>query len=146
MRILFDATFGEGWVEALKSFYRTHKEPKPRLLHLYDIFDRDVKDDEWIPRIVGQDCLIITADTGRDKPRLTELCKQHKRTHIIFSPTMLNKVNQFQKARAIVVLWPDIVAAFTCPSGSRFQIQAMDINHERFRLVRKGVTVLSASA
>ena len=83
MRIIFDATFGEGWVDALKSFYRTHKEPRPRLLHLYDIFDRDVKDDEWIPSLVGQDCLIITADAGRKKPRLPELCRRHKKTHIM---------------------------------------------------------------
>jgi len=137
LRIIFDATFGEGWVDALKSFYRTHKEPRPRLLHLYDIFDRDVKDDEWIPRIIGQDWLIVTADKGRKKPRLPKLCREHQRTHILFSPTLLNKVNQFQKARAIVVLWPQIERTLDESPGSRFQIQATDATHERFRLVKK---------
>ena len=137
MKIIFDATFGETWVEALKSFYRLHKEPRPRLLHLYDIFNRNVKDDEWINGIAAQECVIVTADTGRKKPRLPELCKQYRKTHIIFSPTLINKVDQFQKARAIVVLWPQIADTENHPPGSRFQIQATDGTHQHFKLVKK---------
>lgn len=141
MRIIFDATFGEGWVEALRSFFQIHKEPRPLFLHIYHMFDRNVKDNEWIPKVVGQDCLIITADTGRMAPRLPLLCKQYKKTYILISPTMHNKCNQFQKARAIIVLWPEIVNTMEHPRGSCFQIQPIPIDgvYERFRLVKKQI-------
>lgn len=139
MRIIFDATFGEGWVESLRSFFQIHKEPRPLFLHIYHMFDRNVKDDEWIPKVVGLDCLIITCDAGRMAPRLPLLCKQYKKTHILISPTMHNKCNQFQKARAIVILWPEIERTMEHPRGSCFQIQPIPIDgiYERFRLVEK---------
>lgn len=138
MKVIFDATFGEPWVGVLTAFFRLHKVPRPRFQHLYDLVQRDAKDDEWVPLIVGQDCLIISADTGRgSKPRLPELCKLYQKTHIILSPTMHSKAKQFQKARAIIVLWPDIMRALKAPPGSRFQIEATDSSYDHFKLVLK---------
>lgn len=137
MKIIFDATFGEGWVDALTAFFRTHKEPRPRFQHIHDAFGRDLKDDEWISKLaVEPDCLIVSGDAGRKKPRLPEICKQYKKTHIILSST-LQMSNKFTQARAIVGLWPDIARAVDGPLGTRFQMQTIDVAHERFRLVRK---------
>ena len=125
-------------MEALRGFYRLHKEPRPRILHLYDMFDKDVKDDEWIPKVGGEDCIIITADCGKGKrPRLPELCKQYRRTHILISPTMHIKVSLFQKARAIVILWPQLLKTLQDEPGTCFQIRAIDEDHQRFSLVKK---------
>lgn len=136
MKIFFDATFGEPWVIALASFFSLHKEPKPLFRHIHEISPKGANDVEWLDEIFRQDCIIITGDSGRKKPRLPELCKGKNKTHIILSPT-LQKSSQFNKARAIVVLWPEIADAFNCPEGSRFQIQIIDAKHERFRFVKK---------
>lgn len=136
MKIIFDATFGEGWVDALTAFFRTHKEPRPRFQHIHDIFSRGLADDEWIPKFAETECLIISGDTGRRQPRLPAICKQYKKTHIILSPTLHN-CNKFTQARAIIIVWPEIIDAYNQPKGSRFQIQPVDVKHERFRLVRK---------
>lgn len=136
MKIFFDATFGEAWVGALTAFFRLHRQPGPLFIHIYDKFPRDVADDEWIPNVLGQDNLIISCDRGRKQPRLPELCKQHNKTHIIFSPSM-HHAHKFSKARAIVVLWPKIAKTVDEPPGSRFQLQALDAERESFRLVKK---------
>lgn len=136
MKIFFDATVGEPWVIALASFFSLHKDPKPLFRHIHEISPRGAYDNEWLSEIFKQDCIIITGDAGRRKPRLPQLCKENKKTHIIFSPT-LQKSSLFNKARAIVVLWPEIADAFNHPKGSRFQIQIIDARHERFRMVEK---------
>lgn len=139
MKIIFDATFGAGWVQNLRDFFRSHEFPSPQILHLYDIFNQSEKDEVWIPKLVGEDCLIVTADLGHGKgPRLPALCKVHKRTHILLSPTMHNKVTKFEKARAIVILWHQIVDAMATEPGSRFQIKTNDATYKRFSLVAKG--------
>lgn len=135
MRIIFDATVGQGWVDALTSFFRTHKEPRPRFQHLYDMFEPDVKDDVWIPKLAEIDCLIITSDGGRKQPRLPEICKQYSKTHILFSPTV-HKLNNFEKARSIIVLWPMIAEAFSQPNGTRFQIR-VTANRKSFTMIKK---------
>jgi len=140
LKVLFDATFGESWVEGIRAFFRLHQEPRPRILHLYDSFPRDVKDEEWIPKLVGDDWLIIIADRGKGKaPRLPALCHQYKRTHILLSTTMHVKVNQFNKARAIILLWPKLIEAFLGTAGSCYEIQAQDANHLHFRLISKEI-------
>jgi len=136
LNIIFDAMFGGGWVSYLRSFFLTHKEPRPRLVHIYDIFAQDVKDDVWIPQLIGQDWIVISGDAGRKPPRLPELCRQKGKTHIILSSTLKQETG-FVKARAVVVLWPEIVRAADAPTGTRFQMQTIDAAHERFRLVRK---------
>jgi len=136
LKIIFDATFGEGWVDALMAFFRIYKEPRPRFQHIHDVFNRDLPDDVWIPKFAEIDCLIISGDAGRKKPRLPAICKQFNKTHIILSPTLQNS-SKFNQARAIVVLWPEIVNTFSHSKGSRFQIQTTDAKHEHFRLVKK---------
>ena len=136
MKIIFDATFGEGWVDSLTAFFRSHREPRPRFQHIHDVFDRNMSDDVWIPKFAEIDCLIISGDAGRRKPRLPAICRKYKKTHIILSPT-LQMCDKFTQARAIIVLWPDIVRADDYLKGTRLQIQPTDSKHERFRLVKK---------
>jgi hypothetical protein len=137
LKLFFDATFGSGWVGYLRNFFLIHKEPRPKFVHIYDIFEPGVKDDVWIPQTIQMDCVIITADRGRAQPRLPEICKKNNKTHILLSPTMHKKATDFQRARAIIVLWPQLTKAFVSPKGSRFQIQATDSSCEHFRLEQK---------
>ena len=136
MRIVFDATFGEAWVDALTCFFRAHHEPRPRFQHIHDLFNRELADDEWIPKFAETECMIISGDSGRKQPRLPAVCKRYNKTHIILSAT-LQKCNKFTQARAIICLWPEIVHAYNQPKGTRFQIQPTDRRHESFRLVQK---------
>jgi len=134
--LIFDSTFGEAWVDALTTFFRSHKEPRPRFRHIYDAFGRDLLDDVWIPRFAETECVIVSGDLGRKQPRLPEICLQYNKTHILLSGTLQNS-NSFNKARAIIYLWPDIAQAFDCPKGCRFQINAANAEHNRFRWVKK---------
>ncbi len=136
MRIIFDATFGEGWVQTLTNFFYLHRDPKPLLQHVHHFSGRGEKDNEWIPKIIGQDCIIVSGDLGRGNPRLPAICKEHKKTHILLSPTLQNS-EKFHQARAFVVLWPDIVRTLERPPGSRFQIRTTDASHEHFTLIEK---------
>jgi hypothetical protein len=139
--IIFDANFGEPWLNALSGLFSLsgQPEPKPILQHLHTLAGRDVKDDEWIQKLKPLDCIVISADTGR-KPRshssLPAICAANKKTHIILSSSV-HKEKQFQKARAIIVVWLDILEAFNAPLGSRYKLQTLDAEHKHFKLSLK---------
>ena len=133
MKIYFDATFGEHIIDSLRGLFRFHQDPKPRLLHIYDRFERDVKDEEWISEISGKDSIVISCDWGRGKGvRLPVVCKLKKITLILISPSLHN-AKQFHKVRAVMYVWPDIIKAFKAPAGTCFQITSIGVNYERFR-------------
>jgi hypothetical protein len=137
VKLIFDATFSETGVTHLRSFFQSHRVPRPVLTHIHELGARDQQDDVWLPRLEHEDCLVISGDRGRHLPRLPKLCTELKKTHIILSPA-LQEAPQFVKLRAIIVMWPHIVQACDCPKGSRFQIQATDARHEHFKWTRKG--------
>lgn len=138
MRIVFYATMGENIARSLREIFQFHRNPRVLMQHVYDIFDRDVQDAEWIPGLIGTDVLIISGDRGRGAPpRLPQLCREANRTHILFSSSMHKCALQFQQIRSIVVLWPKIIEASKSPPGSRYQIQSLDGSYQYFALVKK---------
>jgi len=80
LRIVFDATFGEAWVDALTCFFRAHHEPRPGFQHIHDLFNRGLADDEWIPKFAETECMIISGDSGRKQPRLPAVCKRYNKS------------------------------------------------------------------
>ncbi|MFC1635370.1 hypothetical protein ACFL5Z_11055, partial [Planctomycetota bacterium] len=72
-------------------------------------------------KLTGGERIVISCDQGHDKPRLPLECKKRNITHIIFSSAAHNQ-SKFEKARAIIMLWPEILETFNALPGSRFQI------------------------
>lgn len=138
MKLVFDATFGEPWVVHLRGFFQCHSCPRPRILHLYDIIGEEERDDPiWIPKLKSLGCVIISGDRGRHSrgpARLPHICKQCNVTHILLSDAMHQKATGFERARAIIVLWHEIMSACKDSPGSRYMMQATDGSFTRFAL------------
>lgn len=142
MKIVFDEMFGRRWVKAVEHlFEETHRKPKPRLLHIFDIADPGAKDDQWVPSLGKAPCLVVTADRGgRGLPRLPEVCRRYKKTHILLS-ARTHDLTMFHKARAIIAIWPQIVEAWGDEGGTRFVLETT-LSGKGFRLVRARVPTM----
>jgi len=124
VRILFDENIGKPIARAigqLLAFYR----PAPKVMHLIDFEGQEGTDDrKWIPKLSEGGWVVISSDMGRKKrdARLPAICRMAGITHFLFSGTLHNSV-QFEKARAIIALWPRIVEGARGPRGARYAIQ-----------------------
>ena len=120
--VYFDSTFGYPWVTGLSHIFMMRRDREPFLNHIYSFSKEGDDDDIWIPKLNNQEHVVVSADTGRRKPRLPQVCKQYQITHILFYPSA-HHLQKFEKARAIISLWPQIVTTFDAPLGSRYQIK-----------------------
>ncbi len=67
--------------------------------------------------------LVITCDRGKTSgPKLPQLCRAAGLTHILVSGTLHGKP-QFEKARAVLVVWHDLVTADAESKGARFSLR-----------------------
>ena len=141
MKLVFDATFGETWVIHLRDFFQNHSCPRPEIRHLFEIAGEDERDDlVWVPKLANLGCVVVSGDRGtHSKPceRLPRICRDQHVTHILLSAGMHDNAHKFEKARAIIILWHEIIAACQDAPGSRYLIQAMDGSFTRFALVKK---------
>lgn len=119
--VWFDSTFGYPWVTALVGLFLMRRDRQPFLRHIFEVSKEGEADDQWIVKINGGERIVISGDQGRTKPRLPTVCKQQHITHIILTPHV-HRMQKFERARAIIVVWPQILETFTAPPGSRFQI------------------------
>lgn len=120
--VYFDSTFGHPWVTTLVNLFLMRKETQPLLKHIFQISGEGEEDDEWTKKLDEGDCIVISGDQGHDNPRLPEILKQKKVTHIILSSNVHHST-KFERARAIICVWPQILKAFNAPLGSRYQLQ-----------------------
>ncbi len=122
--VYFDANFGYPWVTGLSHIFMMRRDREPFLNHIFSFSQEGEDDHIWIPKLNKQEHVIISSDRGRSKikPRLPQVCKQSQITHILFS-SAAHHLTKFEKARAIITLWPQIVETFEAPLGSRYQIK-----------------------
>jgi len=137
--VYFDETFGHPWVITLTNLFLMRRETQPYLKHVFQIVDPGTNDTDLIDSLVGRgDCIIISGDTGRDEPRLPQVCQQKNITHIILSSSV-HHATKFERARAVIMLWPKILKTFDAPPGSRYQIQKVSTKNYCMVLKRKNV-------
>lgn len=130
MKLLFDENFGLPLVNALKQIIDFSREAT-EVRHIRELRYGGRKDDEWVPLIATGDWLVLTCDRGKSAgPKLPQLCREAGLTHVLVSGTLHNSP-QFEKARAVLAVWPGLVAAAAGPRGTRYSLQ---FSHER-RLV-----------
>lgn len=120
--VYFDETFGHPWVTTLTNLFLMRREKQPYLKHVFQIVDAGTNDTDLIDNLDKGDCILISGDAGRDTPRLPQVCQQKNITHIILSSGVHHET-KFERARAVIILWPKILKTFEAPPGSRYQMQ-----------------------
>ena len=120
--VYFDETFGHPWVTTLSNLFLMRRETQPILKHIFQIAEPGTKDSEWTNNLGHGNCIVISGDQGKDRPRLPQICQQKNITHIILSGSV-HHATKFERARAVIMLWPKILDTFKAPAGSRYQIQ-----------------------
>ena len=98
----------------------------PEFRHVCDFFQQGTYDSVWIPQIASEEgWIVITSDGGRNPSKggkLPELCREHKITHVILSPTLHNKTAA-DKVAALLLVWNEIELLQKVPPGSRFKLR-----------------------
>ena len=124
LSIMFDENIGRPLVTALARLLAFDRKHNPSVQHLLDYVGRHGEDDDvWIPKLVAGDWIVVTADLGRRAGvKLPRICRESGVRHVLISGTLHN-ARQFQKARAIVMVWPDLVQVASAPRGARFKLQ-----------------------
>ena len=122
LKLLFDENFGRPTVEKLRQFL-AGTEPAPELANVVDYLGGG-KDEVWIPRLRAEGWIVITADRGRRSGgvKLPGLCVAHGVTHVLLSKSVHHS-SQFEKARAVLAVWPELGAAALAPAGTRFVLR-----------------------
>ncbi|MBS0657720.1 MAG: hypothetical protein JSR82_05660 [Verrucomicrobia bacterium] len=122
MKLLFDENFGRPLVGALAEVVKFSREPH-ELRHIGELRTLGGPDDEWIPQIAGGDWLVVSGDRGKQGgPKLPRLCLEAGVTHVLVSGRMHNSP-QFEKARAVLSVWPELMKAAEGPRGERYSLR-----------------------
>jgi len=125
-RILFDECIGQPTLDAVKAILG-FSALDADVAHVVQLYGAGTLDDVWIPRAASEGWIIVTTDRGKQKSRggkLPELCKRYRLTHVVFSAGA-NKMRAFQKQRAIVDHWEELVALTKEPPGSCYSLRCV---------------------
>ena len=135
LRILIDENIGRPIANALGALLHFH-ESHPIVKHLLDLEDKQgITDDVWLPTLVDEKWVVITADQGRrGGPKLPRVCRDLGITHVLIRGK-LHHARQFEKARAIVLVWPELVSISDAPPGTQFRLQLV---HSTPKLIKTG--------
>lgn len=123
MKVLVDENIGRPLIKALFDILQFHSS-KPYFRSLLEYFEQGTLDTDWIKEISEDGWIVITSDRGRKSGgnKLPILCKQHSVTHILISGKLHNSP-QFEKIKAIINCWDDIVETQSAPKGSRYALR-----------------------
>jgi len=123
IKLFFDNCIGTSISRSIGNVIDFHRL-KPKVKHIQDFFDASITDDKWIPAIADENWIVITSDKAKRRggAKLPSICKRYDVTHILISGKLHN-APQFEKARAIISLFPQIVSAAEEPSGTRYSMR-----------------------
>ena len=123
IKILIDENIGKPITKAIASLLLYHFS-KPIIKHIQDFYEEGITDDIWIPQIALEKWIIVTADRAKKYggAKLPSICKKFNVNHILISGRLHNE-KQFEKARAIITVWPQILTIPDEPAGTRFALR-----------------------
>ena len=137
-KLMFDENVGRELIHALAELAQFH-DPPPQVSHIIDFVGQEGEEDDiWIPRLAGEGWLLVSADQGHSGgPKFPRLCRTWKITQIVIKGK-LHHAKQFEKARAVLAVWPDLLEAANSPPGTEF---ALHYTHGQrsFVLARKSL-------
>lgn len=82
-------------------------------------------DDDWIPVIGASGHVAVSSDRGKNPSKggkFPILCQRHGVIHIMLS-TGVHKLNQFDKIRAVLSVWPKIIRASRGDAGCGYSLR-----------------------
>lgn len=123
MKLLIDENIGKPITYDLAKLLAWH-HLQPIVTHLIDFIGTAGESDAiWIPKAAEANWTIVTGDSASKSARdkLPDICAEYGVRHVIFSRAFC-QLRQFEKVRAIVVLWPEFSRVEESPPGSRFKI------------------------
>ena len=90
-----------------------------------DFAGNGAKDDDWVLKAAKERRFVITGDQGKKKDGapLDILLPYHQVSAAFMTGTLHSKRPQFEKARAVLALWPQIVDAAAGPPGLRYKMR-----------------------
>ena len=122
MKLLFDENFGLPLVKALKQVIAFAREAV-EVRHIRELRHGGKADADWVPEVRLGGWLVMSSDRGRSAgPKLPQLCRTYGITHVLVSGSLHNSP-QFEKARAVLVVWPALLNAAAGNTGSRFSLR-----------------------
>jgi len=139
LNLLFDENFGPPMVRALGTLICKYREKAPKVgggpepevesdgptvQSLVELYGSGVLDEEWVPRFASGRWSVISTDRAKrcGGQKLPALLALHGVTHALVSGK-LHDAGQFEKARAIFVVWEQLLELRDAPSGSRFSLR-----------------------
>lgn len=136
-RFLFDENTGAPFVEALRRIVLLDKRHPVEIGHINALFGAGAKDPEWIPKVVEGAWIVISEDRGKNSSRgdkLPVLCLQHSVTHVLVMPSLLKNGGQFEKMRALMAVWPELLELPSKTRGARLRLKYASSSRSAFRL------------
>lgn len=137
VRLLFDENTGAPFVDALREIVRLNKKQPVEIGHTIALFGRGAKDLDWIPKVVDNSWIVISEDRGVNSAagdKLPVICAQLGVTHVLVLPSILRNGGQFEKMRAIMAIWPELILLPTLAAGTRLKLRYANSTRSSFRL------------
>lgn len=136
-RFLFDENTGAPFVTALRGIVQLDKRHPVEVGHTNALFGRGAKDADWIPKVVDGGWIVISEDRGMNSgsgDKLPVLCVQSGVTHVLVMPAILKNGGQFEKMRAVLAVWPKLLALIAAAPGTRLKLKYANSERSAFRL------------
>lgn len=123
LKLLFDENFGRPLVQALAGLLAFHPD-KPEVKHVLDFYAAGESDDVWIPQIAKGGWIVVSGDRAKQYggPKLPLVCAACGVTHVLIGGA-LHHWKQFDKARAVLAVWPDLALLPAAPPGTRYDLR-----------------------
>lgn len=119
--------FDENWSPLLVrglTIIRGKKETGFDFVHLLQRFPAGTPDEVWIPVIAGEHCVVLTSDRakrGHGSP-LPVVCVANRVRHVLASGKV-HQLGTWDKCRAVMCVWPELLATGGSVPGSRFKLK-----------------------
>ncbi|MDX2186150.1 MAG: hypothetical protein SFV32_04385 [Opitutaceae bacterium] len=137
MKVLFDENTGGRFVGIFREVISLNKKESFEIAHTVEKFGRGAKDADWIPKLKGEDWVVISDDRGRNSAagdRLPQICESLGITLISVNSTIFKHGGQAEKMRGLNSVWPEIVETVAKKPGSRWLLKYAGSSKSTFKL------------
>lgn len=138
LRLFFDECISKPAVDGLLELVKVAPDDI-EIKHICDFQLEGIHDEVWLPQIAAEGWIVITADAGKQSKKkgekLPNLCVMYCVTHVILSPRVHHQ-RVFDKTRALLAVWDDLLGLANVPRGSRYGLQLTNSGRAQLRLLR----------
>lgn len=124
IKLLFDETIGPPIAKAVIELLK-FTTPDLDAVTISEYMGSGTKDPHWVFKASQEQRFVITGDRGKKKDGapLDILLPYHGVSGAFMTGVLHSKRKQFEKARAVISLWPDILDAANGTAGMRYSMR-----------------------